>query len=85
MSASSILSRLKHNGSITKEEYDKLMRLKAQAKAIPRIKAEIENQLFIGRIINSKDFDDGLNWCLGVTNRTVELVNDKHSGGQDEK
>ena len=44
--------------------------------AIPKsvledIKAEIENQLFVGRILNSKDFDDGLKWCLDIIDRHI--------------
>ena len=31
---------------------------------IEQIKSDIRNQLFVGRIVNSKDFDDGLKWCL---------------------
>ena len=33
------------------------------------IKDEIENQLFVGRILNSKDFDDGLKWCLDIIDK----------------
>ena len=35
------------------------------------IKDEIENQLFVGRILNSKDFDDGLKWCLDIIDRHI--------------
>ena len=36
---------------------------------LKQIKSEIENQLLIGRILNSKDFDDGLKWCLEIIDR----------------
>ena len=36
---------------------------------LKQIKAEIENQLLIGRVLNSKDFDDGLKWCFEIIDR----------------
>lgn len=39
---------------------------------LEKIKADIENQLFVGRILNSKDFDDGLKWCLELFDKYAE-------------
>ena len=33
---------------------------------LEQIKSDIRNQLFVGRIVNSKDFDDGLKFCLEI-------------------
>lgn len=39
---------------------------------LEKIRAEIKNQLFVGRILNSKDFDDGLKWCLEIIDKYAE-------------
>ena len=39
---------------------------------LEQIKADIKNQLFVGRILNSKDFDDGLKWCLDLIDKYAE-------------
>lgn len=45
-------------------------RMQKEVNAVlKQIKSEIENQLLIGRILNSKDFDDGLKWCLEIIDR----------------
>ena len=39
---------------------------------LDKIRADIKNQLFVGRILNSKDFDDGLKWCLELFDKYAE-------------
>jgi len=36
---------------------------------IEQIRDEIENQLFIGRIVNHYEFDNGLKWCLEIIDK----------------
>ena len=43
---------------------------------IEDIKHDIENQLFVGRLTNHYEFDEGLKWCL-------EII-DKHCGKEQE-
>lgn len=45
-------------------------------KVIEDIKHDIENQLFVGRLTNHYEFDEGLKWCL-------EII-DKHTKGDTE-
>ena len=44
-------------------------------KVIEDIKHDIENQLFVGRLINHYEFDEGLKWCLDII--------DKHISGKE--
>lgn len=39
---------------------------------LEKIMADIKNQLFVGRLLNSKDFDDGLKWCLELIDKYAE-------------
>ena len=43
---------------------------------IEDIKHDIENQLFVGRLTNHYEFDEGLKWCLDII--------DKHTKGDVE-
>ena len=51
--------------------------IKVEKKPIlEQIRAEIENQLFVGRILNSKDFDDGLKYCLEIIDEYTKGVSE---------
>ena len=48
---------------------DELPSVQPSRKVIEDIKHDIENQLFVGRLTNPYDFDEGLKWCLEIINK----------------
>lgn len=43
---------------------------------IEDIKHDIENQLFVGRLINHYEFDEGLKWCLEIIDKHIKEISD---------
>ena len=73
MSASRILSRLRHKGQITEEEYRKLMNIKNSErhtqKVIEDIRAEIE-QAFA--YVENGDTRYGFQICLNIIDKHIK-------------
>ena len=70
------LKNLNYKGLLTDREVARLCKALDTADAIENIQHDIKNQLFVGRLINHYEFDEGLKWCL-------EII-DKHISGKEQ-
>ena len=48
---------------------DLKLQIASKDQVIEDIKHDIENQLFVGRLTNPYEFDEGLKWCLDIINK----------------
>ena len=83
MSASRILSRLRHKGQITEEEYRKLMTIKNNERHMQKVLEDIKEE--IGKIVSDAvDSGDDLNWARGL-NYSIPIIDKYIRGNADAK